>query len=334
MNTISERKAGAAQAWFLILAMFLPILAIVALAPALPTLIGHFKDVPNAKDVVPLLLVVSDEFARELRDLLDKYELVPTCLGANIDVAIRRDRFLTIDETVEYVAAQIAAANKLDFPVLRVQMTAKPEVMRKLAPIAEKANVKLGMELHSPYANHHPAVMVLRELYEELDSPALGYIPDFGTTMRDIPPGLLDSFRKESMPEGLIELIKEIWHSDATTPEKFGQVATRATALGATPQQLGRLNMTLSMFCKQSPEQWREVMPRVVHIHGKFYGFDENGEEPSVDYAALMRVFRDGGYNGFMSSEWEGHAYTDKFSGFEMVEQHQTLCRRLWDAAS
>lgn len=276
---------------------------------------------------------ISDEFARELRDLLDKYELVPTCLGANIDVAIRRDRFLTIDETVDYVAAQIAAANKLGFPVLRVQMTAKPEVMRKLAPLAEKANVKLGMELHSPYANHHPAVIALRELYEEMDSPALGYIPDFGTTMRDIPPGLLQSFRHEGMPETLIALIKEIWHADTPTPQKFQEVQRRGAARGATPQQLGRLNMTLSMFSKQSPEQWREVMPRVVHIHGKFYGFDANGEEPSIDYAALMRVFRDGGYDGFMSSEWEGHAYTDEFSGSEMVKQHQILCRKYWNAS-
>lgn len=274
---------------------------------------------------------VSDGFARELRDLMDKYELTPTCLGANIDVAIRRDRFLTTDETVEYVAAQIVAAQKLGFPVLRVQMTAKPEVMRRLAPIAEKANVKLGMELHSPYTNEHPAVIALMELYEEMDSPALGYIPDFGATMRDIPPGLLDSFRYEGMPETLIELIREIWRSDAPTPQKFQEIHERGSALGATPQQLGRMNMTLSMFSKRSPEQWREVMPRVVHVHGKFYVFDENGDEPSIDYAALMRVFRDGGYNGFMSSEWEGHAYTDEFSSFEMVRQHQALCRRCWN---
>lgn len=276
---------------------------------------------------------VSDEFVIELRDLMDKYELTPTCLGANIDVAIRRDRFLTTEETVDYIAAQIAAAQKLGFPVLRVQMTAKPEVMRQLAPMAEKANVKLGMELHSPYANHHPAVIALRELYKEIDSPYLGYIPDFGTTMRDIPPGILVSFRREGMPEILIELIKEIWHADVPTPEKFGQLQVRASVLRATLQQLGRLNMTLSMFCKQPVEQWKEVMPRVVHIHGKFYGFDENGDEPSVDYAVLMRVFRDGGYDGFMSSEWEGHAYTDEFSSFEMVKQHQALCRRILDAA-
>lgn len=52
------RKAGAAQAWVLILTMFLPILAIIALAPALPTLVDHFKDVPNARTVVPMLVTV------------------------------------------------------------------------------------------------------------------------------------------------------------------------------------------------------------------------------------------------------------------------------------
>ncbi len=54
----ASRKAGAGQAWVLILAMFLPILAIIALAPALPTLLDHFRDVPNARTVVPMLLTV------------------------------------------------------------------------------------------------------------------------------------------------------------------------------------------------------------------------------------------------------------------------------------
>lgn len=59
MLSIDEsRKAGASQAWVLILTMFLPILAIIALAPALPTLVDHFADVPNAKTLVPMLLTV------------------------------------------------------------------------------------------------------------------------------------------------------------------------------------------------------------------------------------------------------------------------------------
>ena len=83
---------------------------------------------------------------------------------------------------------------------------------------------------------------------------------------------------------------------------------SRATGLGATPQQLGRLNMTLSVFSKQPPEQCAEVMPRVVHVHGKSYGFGTDADEPSVDYAALLRVFRDADYQSFVSGECEGRA--------------------------
>src|SRR6476620_5465064 len=57
--------------------------------------------------------------------LIDKYGFERACIDANVDVGIRRDRLLTVDETVEYIIPQIWAASKMGFPVLRVQMTAK-----------------------------------------------------------------------------------------------------------------------------------------------------------------------------------------------------------------
>lgn len=56
MSTITPRQAGWQQGWILVLAGFLPIMAIIALAPALPTLLAHFKDVANPQLMVPLLL--------------------------------------------------------------------------------------------------------------------------------------------------------------------------------------------------------------------------------------------------------------------------------------
>ncbi|MBV8630363.1 MAG: hypothetical protein JOZ83_05530 [Silvibacterium sp.] len=84
------------------------------------------------------------------------------------------------------------------------------------------------------------------------------------------------------------------------------------------------------MFARHAPEDWAQIMLRVVHIHGKFYGFDESGEETSIDLARVLEVFLEG-YSGFLSSEWERHAYTDAVSGFEMVEKHQQLCRTILD---
>jgi hypothetical protein len=70
-------------------------------------------------------------------------------------------------------------------------------------------------------------------------------------------------------------------------------------------------------------------MPRVVHVHGKFYEIDEAGDEPSIDHETIMDVLVRAGYTGYISSEWEGHAYTDAVSGYDVCRAHHDLCRRL-----
>lgn len=272
---------------------------------------------------------ITEAQTTEVKRLLDKYEFEPVCLDANIDVAIRRHQYLNIDETVEYIKPQITAAQRLGFPILRIQMTAKPEVIRKVVSFAEKANVKLGMELHTPYAVNHPAVMALRELYAEINSPHLGFVPDMGTCMRQIPNALLGSFKEVGVTDEMIDITKEIWQKDAPMPAKFGELYERTSALGATPPQIGRLNMAFSMNGRQPIELWKEVMPQVIHLHGKFYGFDENGEEPSIDYPMILKTFIDGGYQGYIASEYEGSAFTDEFDAFDMVEKQHRLFKKI-----
>lgn len=52
----TQRKADWRQGWILVISGFLPVMAIIALAPTLPTLLGHFRDVPNPALMVPLLI--------------------------------------------------------------------------------------------------------------------------------------------------------------------------------------------------------------------------------------------------------------------------------------
>ena len=80
---IVQPKAGAAQAWTLIFAMFLPIMAIIALAPALPTLIGHFSYIPNFAVFVPMILTapalciaILSPFAGRLSDIFGRRRLL------------------------------------------------------------------------------------------------------------------------------------------------------------------------------------------------------------------------------------------------------------------
>jgi sugar phosphate isomerase/epimerase len=272
---------------------------------------------------------ITDKQVSEVKRLLDKYEFEQVALDANIDVGIKRHQKMTIDETVEYIKPQILAAQKLGFPVLRCQTTAPAEVYKKLAPFAEKANVIMGIELHTPYSVDHPSVVKMLEMFQEVDSHVLGFVPDMGTSMRAIPNALLTSFKAAGVTDEMISITKEIWHKNIPTPQKFGELAQRVAPLGATPPQIGRLNMAFSMNGRQPVESWKDIIPWTVHLHGKFYGFDENGDEPSIDYAAIFKVFTEGGYNGYISSEYEGSAFTDEFDAFDMVEQQHRLFKRI-----
>lgn len=275
---------------------------------------------------------VSDRFALRFRHLLDDAGLQPTCLGANVDIGRRRDRHMTDEETVEYLSAQLRAAAKLGFPVMRIQFGARPEALRSIAPIAESADVRLGMEIHAPHSVDHPTVVALRELYEEIDSPYLGFIPDFGASTRAIPAGAVRQQRALGTSDELIDLITSAW--TAAHEGRLDPFLARRNLLdeirgrGGEPEAMAFAWRALTLWGGQPPERWTEILPRVVHVHGKFFDIDANGDEPSVPYPELMRVFGEAGYDGTISSEWEGSAWAEPPDGFEMVRRHQAMMRR------
>ncbi len=271
--------------------------------------------------------VVTDEFADRFKYLVQQFKLWPTSLGINADQEIRRGHPMSEDEMVAYHEPQMRAAAKLGFPVARYQYGAGPNVIRRLVPLAEKLGVKLGLEIHAPHHANHPDVLKYREMYATVNSPCLGWIPDFSSTARTVPPSLLDSFRRRGVPDSLIDLAMEVWHEDGEPQARMGRYKERARATGADELQLNELSLIFPMFGHQDPRSWLELMPAVVHVHGKFFGFDSQGNEEAIDYDALMPLFRDSGYSGFMSSEWEGHMYSDA-DAFEMIERHQAMCRR------
>ncbi|HEY3184898.1 MAG TPA: hypothetical protein VGJ77_18805, partial [Gaiellaceae bacterium] len=63
----------------------------------------------------------------------------------------------------------------------------------------------------------------------------------------------------------------------------------------------------------------------------KFYELEADGSDASVPHRELFDVLQEGNYEGFVSSEWEAHAWADMddADGFEMVRRHQELYRAL-----
>jgi sugar phosphate isomerase/epimerase len=155
---------------------------------------------------------ITDSFALRFKHLLDESGLEPSALGANIDAGRRRDRLMTHEETVETLRVQIDAAAKLGFHVLRVQFGASADALEAVLAMAERSDVKLGMEVHSPHTVDHPTMLALRERYAKLGSPYLGFVPDFGATMTAIPAGLVQTWRADpESPDELLEITIAAW---------------------------------------------------------------------------------------------------------------------------
>lgn len=275
---------------------------------------------------------VPAEVVSSFRDQCERTGLEPSALSMNLDLGIRRGRLLDEDEALDYLEPQIAVAAAMGFPVCKATVIPTRSFLEGLVRILEKhGGLKFGYEVHSPMAVDSPEILALREHYDAIDSPLLGWTPDFSSSMHTVPPSLIAAHQESGMSRELTDLAIEVWNSDTTMPEKFGRFAAEAPALGATPGDMGKLQMLLTMHGRMDPRRWSEIMDRVVHVHGKFYGIDDSGDEPSIDNAAILDVLLEGGYTGYISSEWEGHAYTDAVSGWDMVAGQHALFRRLLD---
>jgi sugar phosphate isomerase/epimerase len=273
--------------------------------------------------------VITDEFAGRFKDLMAATGLTPTCLAINADMALRPGTMMSVDEAVQYHIPQIEAAAKLGFPVIRSQFAAPVEVIIKLLPLIEKHGIKIGPEVHAPLNANSPPVMAYREAYAKAKSPLLGFVPDFGTSARTLPPSYIQYFRDQGVPEAVVQLGLEIWHMPKKDAGwKRGEFGRRVVALNASPEVVAAVSVMFNVLSPGNPADWLEIMPQIVHVHGKFYDFDEHGNESAIPYDELVRVLVKGGYQGYMSSEWEGHIYS-LGSGFDMVRKHQAQCRRV-----
>jgi hypothetical protein len=281
-----------------------------------------FRGFPNmSREVETRFLRLVDEHGWEL-----------SCLDGNVDIAVRADRLLDEDELVAYMEAQLAAAARLGFPVLRVQNQATPRVMERLLPAAERLGVKLGMEIHAPETVRSPWVLALRELYARLDSPFLGFIPDFGASTRGISPSVFATFKAKGVSEELLQAIGERWDElggrEFEAHEEIGKFIGLAHSFGAGDHAVNLAVFAVGIHGHQDPQAWAEILPDVVHVHGKFFEVGDDGREPVVPVEELIDVLVAGGYDGYIASEYEGWHWNTQADAFEQVARQQALCRR------
>ncbi|GCD89964.1 sugar phosphate isomerase/epimerase [Nocardioides sp. LS1] len=279
---------------------------------------------------------IDDAFADWFQGLVAETGLVLTACAVNTDVGIRRDRLLTDDELIAAMELQITAAAKLGFPLARVQISLTPDSMERLLPLAERLGITLAIEVHAHHHARHDLVQALVERYEKLDSPLLGFVADWGTTTSGLAPSMVEAYRRRGASPEFLAAADALWNQyydegppvdDASHGGRFGSFIGLAAQHGSPELGIDLAINATGLFGPARVESWRELMPWVRHSHGKFFGIDAAGEEPSVPVRDIIALLVESGYDGAVSSEYEGWHWNYWDDAFGIIAGEQALQR-------
>jgi sugar phosphate isomerase/epimerase len=116
---------------------------------------------------------LSKEFERSFKSACDRWEVIPTSYGAYSEAAIIED----LDDRFDFHILQMQTAQRLGFPLTRIQTPGCDPLLDKLAPVAEKMKMKLAVEITSGSNLMNPEGTMV-EIVKRINSEWLGFNPD------------------------------------------------------------------------------------------------------------------------------------------------------------
>jgi sugar phosphate isomerase/epimerase len=288
------------------------------------------------EEMVPNYPDPPEAWVQNWHALMAKYHTKPACLDTFVDVFWGGHRNMSLQESVDTLAAQLKLANRMGFKVMRPTTgpvgEAAPAMIEKALPIAEKYDVRICPEIHAPIPLNGKFVESYLEIIHRTKTKHLGFNPDMGIFVKRLPRVLLDYHVRLGAHEAIVRYIdgayRDNLNSDAimAAVEKMGandmdrQLATMAGYYGPLDNQ---------------PKDLLPLLPYSYNIHGKFYEMTEDLIEPSIPYQDIIPVLIQGGYAGYINSEYEGQRNTqDAFEtdSCEQVRRHHVMMKRLIEA--
>lgn len=221
-----------------------------------------------------------------------------------VDKTLYNHRNLTIKESVDIVRRHALFAKSINCPIMRIGGTVPPEVFRQSIPILEDIGVKMGIEIHNGSSSFIlPDIQETIEIIRESKSPYVGIIPDMSMFSLRVSDRLLKSAIDSGVDSDFVHHIEELYTK--VSNEEFRAYCNEEmekTDDTSTINFLARVRRT-EYF---DPKVLLEHMPYIIHCHGKFYEMDENNEETTLDYPGILAALVEGGYDGYISAEYEG----------------------------
>lgn len=272
----------------------------------------------------------SDQQIDEVRNLAEKYGLEISSYSAQADrgkYSMKQD--LSEDDMFTYALNDLKVAYKLGAKAQRQQCQVYPEVMRRLAPWAEAYGIRVGVEMHTPMTPRETGCAAFNKVFDEVNSPFIGWTPDFG--MFDTKAPQLNSQLKVgkslmrrmypsrvNVPAEVCDFYEE--NLDRFTPEEMKEAISRFDLTERQFEDVCVMFKGMDVAGDTRDTIWEDfeniIIPHAVYFHGKFNEIGKDGDDVSIHTSRILEIIGRSNYDGFISIEYEGH---DRFPDVPII---------------
>lgn len=294
---------------------------------------------------------IEDEaFRAQWFSWLDKYGLTPSCYDAFLENRIYDNRTLTLKEQVEMMCRDIRLASLLGFPNLRTLVSTPMDVIEGSLEYAEKMNVKIGLEVHAPFSLNSGWAEGYMDMIRRTGTKYFGFIPDMGIFCRNIPDVVREKCLRHGAKEECLKIVDEAYakrvekgfvkikydlnlgkaNMEYRMSNGMQEMMDAVKAAGGGPADFEYAGSSFT-YSWSDPQDIIDNIDYIFHTHAKFYNVHEDYKETAVAIPEVVAAFKKAGYDGFLSSEYEGgeHLRMDmEVDSIEQLRRHQEALRR------
>lgn len=296
------------------------------------------------------LPIETEEFRAQWFGWLEKYGLEPSCYDAFLENRIYDNRTLTLKEQVNMMKRDIRLAALLGFKNLRTLVSTPMDVIEGSLDYAERMGVIIGLEVHAPFSLNSSWADGYLELIHRTGSKYFGFIPDMGIFCKNIPDvvrekalrhgakakcvKIVDDYYAQRVEKGFVKIKYDLnlgkanmEYRMANGMEAMMEAVKRA---GGGPADLEYAGESFT-FSWSAPQDLIDNIQYIHHTHAKCYNTHEDYVETAVAIDEVVEAFKKGGYDGYLSTEYEGGEHLrDAFDvdSVEQVRRHQEALRR------
>ncbi len=266
---------------------------------------------------IPSFPHVSDHEVGALQDLVARHGCHFTCYDMFLDTKLRKGELLSDDEQVASIVRDLTLCNRLGIRAMRILVFVRPDILERCVPHAERLDVHMGVEVHAPWHLDHAWILRTIEVADRLGTRHLGILPDMGIFMKHYPPAFRARFERQGARPEIAQFIVDQHEAKIMCEYTIYDVAV---TLKGNPAEV-RMAETLRHAPYANPRRLAEYAPYFRHIQAKFYEMNADNTDPSISYDEVIPVLANCGWDGTLSSEYEGNRWIQDIEEVDSREQ-------------